>query len=54
MELVLGAQEKETRSLNMRNRDDPASQQRGEVVPLDEALVKFVALKTERRLDNKI
>jgi len=51
---VLGAQEKESRSLNMRNRDDPASQQKGEMVPLDEALGKFVKLKAERRIENKL
>jgi threonyl-tRNA synthetase len=38
----------------MRNRDDQSSQQRGEVVPLDEALEKFCKLKAERRLENKI
>ncbi|KAA8910544.1 threonyl-tRNA synthetase-like protein [Sphaerosporella brunnea] len=51
---VLGAQEKESRAINMRNRDDPSSQQRGEVVPLDEALEKFCKLKSERRLENKL
>jgi len=38
----------------VRNRDDIASQQRGEVVPLDETLEKFCRLKAERRLDNKL
>lgn len=38
----------------MRNRDDPASQQKGEMVPLDEALERFCKLKSERRLDNKL
>jgi threonyl-tRNA synthetase len=38
----------------MRNRDDPASQQKGEMVPLDEALEKFVKLKAERRVENKL
>ena len=38
----------------MRNRDDPASQQKGEMVPLDEALELFVKLKGERRLDNAL
>ncbi|CCX13698.1 hypothetical protein FPQ18DRAFT_376845 [Pyronema domesticum] len=51
---VLGASEQETRSLNMRNRDDPAQQQKGEMVPLDEALEKFCRLKSERRLENKL
>ena len=52
--IVLGAQEKEARSLNMRNRDDPASQTKGEMVPLDEALEKFCRLKAERRLGNRL
>ena len=38
----------------MRNRDDPASQTKGEMVPLDEALEKFCRLKAERRLDNQL
>lgn len=36
------------------DRDDQASQQRGEVVPLDEALKKLVSLRDERRLENKL
>ena len=51
---VVGAQEKESRSLNIRNRDDLDTQSRGEVIPLDEALSKFQALKRERRLVNDI
>jgi threonyl-tRNA synthetase len=38
----------------MRNRDDPTSQQRGEVVPLDVALEKFCRLKADRRLANRL
>jgi threonyl-tRNA synthetase len=37
-----------------RDRDDQASQQRGEVVGLNEAIEKLVALRDERRLENKI
>ncbi|KAI5781471.1 hypothetical protein EDC01DRAFT_709811 [Geopyxis carbonaria] len=51
---VLGAQEQESRSINLRNRDDPASQQRGDTLPLEEALAKFVSLKSERRLENML
>lgn len=50
--LVVGAEEKESRSLNIRNRDDTASQSRGVVVPLDDARGKFRALRKERRLLN--
>lgn len=51
---VVGAEERESRTVNIRNRDDQATQQRGEIIPLDEALEKLVKLRDERRLDNKI
>ena len=52
--VVVGAQEKEARSVNIRNRDDPETQAKGELIPLDEAISKLKALKKERRLVNKI
>jgi len=51
---VLGAQEMESRSVNIRNRDDPESQTRGALLPLDEAVQKLKALRKERRLVNAI
>ncbi|KAL8693169.1 MAG: hypothetical protein Q9218_001951 [Villophora microphyllina] len=51
---VVGAQEKESRSVNIRNRDDQETQAKGELVPLDEAIAKLRALKKERRLVNAI
>lgn len=51
---VVGAQEKETRTVNIRNRDDPSTQSKGDLVPLDEAIRKLLALKEERRLENAI
>lgn len=51
---VVGAQEKESRSVNIRNRDDQETQAKGELVPLDEAIKKLKALKKERRLINAI
>lgn len=51
---VVGAEERNSKTVNIRNRDDQATQQRGEIVPLDEALKKLVTLKDERRLENKI
>lgn len=51
---MVGAQEKEARSVNIRNRDDPETQAKGELIPLDEAVSKLKALKKERRLVNKI
>ena len=40
--------------MNIRNRDDPATQKMGELVPLDKALARLVELRDERRLENKI
>lgn len=52
--IVVGAQEKESRSVNIRNRDDPATQNKGIMVPLEEARVKLRALMKERRLVNSL
>ncbi|EFE39210.1 hypothetical protein TRV_06122 [Trichophyton verrucosum HKI 0517] len=51
---VVGAQEKESRSVNIRNRDDPSSQTKGSLVPLEEARAKLRALRKERRLENTL
>jgi threonyl-tRNA synthetase len=51
---VLGAEERDSKTVNIRNRDDQATQQRGEIVPLDEAVRKLVVLKDERRFNNGI
>ncbi|KAJ5972042.1 uncharacterized protein N7479_001960 [Penicillium vulpinum] len=51
---VVGAQEKEARTVNIRNRDDPATQNKGVMVPLEEARVKLRALRKERRLENAL
>ncbi|KAK4542418.1 hypothetical protein LTR36_006875 [Oleoguttula mirabilis] len=47
---VVGAQERESRSVNIRNRDDPETQKMGALIPLDDALTKLCALRDERRL----
>ena len=52
--VVVGAQERESRSVNIRNRDDRQTQSKGELVPLDEALEKLTALRKERRIVNAI
>ncbi|KAF9731302.1 hypothetical protein PMIN02_010083 [Paraphaeosphaeria minitans] len=52
--IVVGDEERENKAANVRNRDDQESQKRGEVIPLDEVVKKLVALRDERRLDNKI
>ena len=49
---MVGATEMEGRQVNVRNRDDPSSQDRGQPVGLDEAIEKLVSLKKERRSDN--
>ena len=51
---VVGAQERDSRSVNIRNRDDKETQAKGELVALDEAIVTLKALKKERRLINSI
>jgi threonyl-tRNA synthetase len=43
--MVVGAEEQEAKAVNWRNRDDQATQQRGEIVPLEEAVRKLVALR---------
>ena len=52
--VVVGAKEQETRTVNIRNRDDLATQKMGELIPLDVALKGLKALKEERRRENKI
>ncbi|KAI4165110.1 MAG: hypothetical protein LQ342_001387 [Letrouitia transgressa] len=51
---VVGAQEKASRSVNIRNRDDQETQSKGELVPLEEAIAKLKGLRKERRLVNAI
>ncbi|KAK1069222.1 threonyl-tRNA synthetase [Friedmanniomyces endolithicus] len=49
---VVGAQEKEKRSVNIRNRDDTETQKLGELIPVDEAIRKLGKLRDERRLES--
>jgi threonyl-tRNA synthetase len=51
---VVGAEERDSKTVNIRNRDDQSTQQRGEVIPLQEAIEKLTKLRDERRLENKI
>jgi threonyl-tRNA synthetase len=51
---VVGAAERDSRSVNVRNRDDPETQKLGVMVPLDEIRAKMTALRKERRLENKL
>lgn len=51
---VVGAKEQETRTVNIRNRDDPSTQKMGQLIPLDKALSRLIALRDDRVLDSKI
>jgi threonyl-tRNA synthetase len=51
---VVGAEEQKSRTVNIRNRDDPSTQKQGALVPLDEALRKLKELRDERRLRNAL
>ena len=52
--LTVGTEEASDRSVNVRNRDDVGTKARGQTIPLKEVVEKMVALKTERRLANKL
>lgn len=52
--LVVGHEEMQSRSVNVRNRDDVNQKGKAETIPLDKAVQMFVALKAEKRLENKI
>lgn len=47
-QIVVGAEEKDNRQVNVRYRDDTSAQDRGTPVPLDETIEKLRALKTDR------
>jgi len=51
---VVGEEELESRSVNVRNRDDIGTKAKGEKEPLDEIAKKLVLLKTSRSLQNKL
>jgi threonyl-tRNA synthetase len=52
MHVVVGDQEMKNREVNIRNRDDTSSQDRGKPVSLQETMEKLVALRDERRTNN--
>jgi len=52
---VVGSEELESRSVNVRNRDDAGNKKaRTETIKLDEVLDKLLRLKNQRRLDNEL
>lgn len=53
-ESVVGQEELDARSVNVRNRDDVGTKARSETIPLDEIVQKLVSLKKNRSLQNKL
>ncbi|KAG6826171.1 threonyl-tRNA synthetase [Tricholoma furcatifolium] len=51
--LVVGQEELDNKSVNVRNRDDVGTKARAQTVPLAEVAEKLVALKKARSLENK-
>lgn len=46
--VVVGAEEMNGRQVNVRNRDDPATQDRGQPISLDVAIEKLTKLRDQR------
>ncbi|KAH8829106.1 hypothetical protein DL96DRAFT_1596667 [Flagelloscypha sp. PMI_526] len=51
---VVGQEELDSKSVNVRIRDDAETKGRGKLYPLEEIVEKLVALKSSRRLENKL
>lgn len=51
---VVGQDELDTRSVNVRNRADVGTKTRGETIALDTICSQLVALKNSRSLENKL
>jgi threonyl-tRNA synthetase len=51
---VVGQEELDSQSVNVRNRDDVGTKAKGEMVTLDEITAKLVGLKKSRSLLNKL
>jgi len=52
--LVVGQEELDAQSVNIRNRDDVGTKARASIVRLDEVVEKMVALKNSRGLENRL
>jgi len=52
--LIVGEEEKKTKSVNVRNRDDVGTKARAEMLALDDIAAKLLALKDNRSLLNKL
>jgi threonyl-tRNA synthetase len=44
----------ESRTVNIRNRDDPSTQAKGELIPLDVAIEKLTKLRDSRAYSNAL
>ncbi|KAI9015255.1 hypothetical protein CLU79DRAFT_765853 [Phycomyces nitens] len=51
---VVGAEEANTRSVNVRNRDDVGTKAKGQTIPLDKVIESVVNLKKNKNLENKL
>ena len=51
---VVGQEELDGQSVNVRNRDDVGTKAKGQMIALEEVAQKFVALKETRSLHNKL
>ena len=51
---VVGQEELDARSVNVRNRDDVGTKAKGEMVLLDKIVEQLVDLKKSRSLENKL
>jgi threonyl-tRNA synthetase len=52
--LVVGQEEQDTQSVNVRNRDDVGVKGKTETIKLDEVLARMLALKQTRKLENRL
>ncbi|KAI0826196.1 threonyl-tRNA synthetase [Irpex lacteus] len=52
--LVVGQEELDSQSVNVRNRDDVGTKAKGQMISLEEVSQKFLALKNTRSLHNKL
>ncbi|KAL7751935.1 threonyl-tRNA synthetase [Sorochytrium milnesiophthora] len=52
--LIVGQEELEAKSVNVRNRDDVGTKAKGEMMPLDQFVAKSVALKNNKSLKNQL
>ncbi|EGG04898.1 uncharacterized protein MELLADRAFT_37217, partial [Melampsora larici-populina 98AG31] len=52
--IVVGSEEVESRSVNVRSADDVGQKGKAQALPLEETLEKFILLKDQRRLENRL